>query len=250
MAEPGARPEGIPGSRAHRARSRSAHYAAQLRDRLRGFARVQLFGEVVGFEAGRAKVWFELRDGAGALPCSMWRDEFERARRSARWPTARRSWSAGRLRLLPGLAHRLAVVLASRSSDAARGRRGRPARPARAAAQRAAAEGAVRAAEARCAARRCRATIGVVTRRAAARRATTCWPGCAGAAGRGRLVWAFAPGAGPPRRPGDHARAAGPRGVRGGRRDRRRPRRRLARRPVRVLRRDAVPHGRAAARCR
>ena len=38
--------------------------------------------------------------------------------------------------------------------------------------------------------------------------------------------------------------------LRGGRGDRRRARRRLARRPVRVLRRDAVPHGRAAARCR
>ena len=55
-------------------------------------------------------------------------------------------------------------------------------------------------------------------------------------------------GAGPPRRARDHARAAGPRGLRGGRGDRRRARRRLARRPVRVLRRDAVPHGRAAAR--
>jgi exodeoxyribonuclease VII large subunit len=32
---------------------------------------------VVGFKAGRAKVWFELRDGAGALPCSMWREDFE-----------------------------------------------------------------------------------------------------------------------------------------------------------------------------
>ena len=55
-------------------------------------------------------------------------------------------------------------------------------------------------------------------------------------------------GAGPPRRAGDRPRAAGPRGLRGGRGDRRRARRRLARRPVRVLRRDAVPHRRAAAR--
>jgi exodeoxyribonuclease VII large subunit len=48
-----------------------------LRERLRGFTHVQVFGEVVGFKAGRAKVWFELRDGSGALPCSMWREDFE-----------------------------------------------------------------------------------------------------------------------------------------------------------------------------
>src|SRR3954464_14394825 len=53
------------------------HYAAALRERLRGFARVQVFGEVFGFKAGRAKVWFELRDGGGALPCSMWREDFD-----------------------------------------------------------------------------------------------------------------------------------------------------------------------------
>src|ERR671915_2039227 len=52
-------------------------YAAALRDRLRGFARVQVFGEVFGFKAGRAKVWFELRDATGALPCSMWRRDWE-----------------------------------------------------------------------------------------------------------------------------------------------------------------------------
>ena len=64
----------------------------------------------------------------------------------------------------------------------------------------------------------------------------------------GRAGLGLRPGPGPPRRAGDHPRAAGPRGGRGGRRHRRRARRRLARRPVRVLRRDAVPHGRAAAR--
>src|SRR3954447_15739039 len=52
-------------------------YAAALRERLRGFARVQVFGEVIGFKAGRARVWFELRDGSGALPCSMWRRDFD-----------------------------------------------------------------------------------------------------------------------------------------------------------------------------
>lgn len=53
-------------------------YAAALKDRLRGFTRVQVFGEVFGFKAGRAKVWFELRDASGALPCSMWREDFDK----------------------------------------------------------------------------------------------------------------------------------------------------------------------------
>ena len=47
---------------------------------------------------------------------------------------------------------------------------------------------------------------------------------------------------------GDHAGPAGPGGVRRGRGGDRRARRRLAGRPVRVLRRDAVPDGGAAAR--
>jgi exodeoxyribonuclease VII large subunit len=70
------RPDGIPGS------SLSGpfpvgQYAARLRERLRDFARVQVFGEVFGFKVGRARVWFELRDGAGALPCSMWRGDWD-----------------------------------------------------------------------------------------------------------------------------------------------------------------------------
>jgi exodeoxyribonuclease VII large subunit len=38
---------------------------------------VQLFGEVFGLRTGRARVWFELRDAEGAVPCAMWRDAFE-----------------------------------------------------------------------------------------------------------------------------------------------------------------------------
>jgi len=52
-------------------------YAAQLRSRLREFARVQLVGEVWGFRRGRARVYFELRDARGALPCSMWCSDFD-----------------------------------------------------------------------------------------------------------------------------------------------------------------------------
>jgi exodeoxyribonuclease VII large subunit len=38
---------------------------------------VQLVGEVWGFRASRARVYFELRDAVGALPCSMWLSDFE-----------------------------------------------------------------------------------------------------------------------------------------------------------------------------
>jgi exodeoxyribonuclease VII large subunit len=53
-------------------------YAAQLKRRLQDFARVQLVGEVWGFRLSRVRVYFELRDARGALPCSMWREEFDR----------------------------------------------------------------------------------------------------------------------------------------------------------------------------
>jgi len=52
-------------------------YAGALRERLRGFQRVQIFGEVWNLRLTRARVYFELRDGAGALPCSMWRTDWE-----------------------------------------------------------------------------------------------------------------------------------------------------------------------------
>jgi len=72
-----AAPAGIPGS-ALTGPWPVGVYAARLRARLREFTRVQVFGEVFGFKAGRAKVWFELRDGAGALPCSMWREDWDK----------------------------------------------------------------------------------------------------------------------------------------------------------------------------
>ena len=53
-------------------------YASQLKRRLQDFAQVQLEGEVWGVRPGRARVYFELRDARGALPCSMWRDDFDR----------------------------------------------------------------------------------------------------------------------------------------------------------------------------
>lgn len=52
-------------------------YAAFLRERFREIARVQLVGEVWNVRTSKAKVYFELRDGDGAVPCSMWRDAYE-----------------------------------------------------------------------------------------------------------------------------------------------------------------------------
>jgi exodeoxyribonuclease VII large subunit len=59
-------------------------YAGRLRDRLREFAPVCVMGEVTGARVGRGpNVYFELRDSDGALPCAMWRDDFERSGLSA-----------------------------------------------------------------------------------------------------------------------------------------------------------------------
>jgi hypothetical protein len=79
MASAPHRPEGIPGL-ALTGPFPVGQYAAALRERLRDFSRVQVFGEVFGFKAGRARVWFELRDARGALPCSMWRKDWEALR--------------------------------------------------------------------------------------------------------------------------------------------------------------------------
>ena len=76
IAEQRSRPEGIEGS-PHAGPFPVGAYAAKLRDELRKRARVQLFGEVFGLRTGRARVWFELRDAEGAVPCAMWRDAFE-----------------------------------------------------------------------------------------------------------------------------------------------------------------------------
>ena len=52
-------------------------YAAALRSRLRAFARVQLVGELMNLRIARARVYFELRDAGGAIPCSAWRTDWE-----------------------------------------------------------------------------------------------------------------------------------------------------------------------------
>jgi exodeoxyribonuclease VII large subunit len=52
-------------------------YAAALRAKLRSFARVQLVGELVNLRPSRARVYFELRDSTGAIPCAAWRADWE-----------------------------------------------------------------------------------------------------------------------------------------------------------------------------
>jgi len=52
-------------------------YAAALRSKLRGFAHVQIVGELVNLRAARARVYFELRDATGAIPCAVWRRDWE-----------------------------------------------------------------------------------------------------------------------------------------------------------------------------
>jgi exodeoxyribonuclease VII large subunit len=54
-------------------------YAAALREKLRGFARVQIVGEIANLRPPtRARAYFELRDAGGAIPCAMWRTDWDR----------------------------------------------------------------------------------------------------------------------------------------------------------------------------
>jgi exodeoxyribonuclease VII large subunit len=52
-------------------------YARALRSKLRSFVRVQLVGELVNLRLSRARVYFELRDSTGAIPCAVWRRDWE-----------------------------------------------------------------------------------------------------------------------------------------------------------------------------
>ncbi len=52
-------------------------YAGALRSKLRSLARVQLVGELVNLRPSRARVYFELRDSTGAIPCAAWLGDWE-----------------------------------------------------------------------------------------------------------------------------------------------------------------------------
>src|ERR1700727_1852390 len=52
-------------------------YTAALRLQLRSFTRVQLVGELVNLRSARARVYFELRDSSGAIPCAVWLKDWD-----------------------------------------------------------------------------------------------------------------------------------------------------------------------------
>ena len=73
----GAAPAGVPG---YPGPFPVGRYALKLRERMRQMARVCVVGEVTGARVGKGpNVYFELRDADGALPCAMWRTDFERS---------------------------------------------------------------------------------------------------------------------------------------------------------------------------
>ncbi|MGV1047440.1 MAG: exodeoxyribonuclease VII large subunit, partial [Solirubrobacterales bacterium] len=55
-------------------------YARKLEEEMKKRARVQLMGEVTGVGRSRKRAFFELRDSQGAVPCTMWLNDLERAR--------------------------------------------------------------------------------------------------------------------------------------------------------------------------
>ena len=73
-----ARPDGIRGSSLPGPFPVGA-YARKLQAELRKRARLQLVGEVFNVRRSRTKVYFELRDAAGAIPCSIWCGDFDKA---------------------------------------------------------------------------------------------------------------------------------------------------------------------------
>ena len=190
MAEPRRTPTASPAAAA-RAVARRAQYAARAARPAARLARVQLFGEVLGLQVGRAKVYFELRDGAGALPCSMWRNDLDALGLDGARPTARSRGGRRRLDYYPGSrASSPSFSFARHASCAWRARATCSPRSSGCAAR-----SPPRGCSSRrsgCRARRCRARSASSPARAA-RRATTCSPACAAAAGPGALVWAFAP---------------------------------------------------------
>jgi len=71
------RPDGIAGSSLPGPFPVGA-YAKKLQEELRKRARLQLVGEAWNVKRSKARVYFELRDGDGALPCAMWNDAWEK----------------------------------------------------------------------------------------------------------------------------------------------------------------------------
>ena len=229
------------------ARSRSGSTRRSCATELRERARVQLFGEVFNLRPSRAQGLLRAarrRRRAAVLDVAR-RVRGARAWSPTRWSTARRSSSPAAPTTTPAAA------------------RPRRRSPSRSRGLRIAGEGdllaqleALRrtlAAEGLFEPQKRAGPPGAAARRSAwsparaARRATTCSPGCAGAAGPGGWCGRSRRCRTATRRPRITRALQRPGRGRRGRGDRRRARRRLAGRPVRLLRRDPVPHRRAAA---
>jgi exodeoxyribonuclease VII large subunit len=54
-------------------------YAGKLKDWMRERPRVLLIGEVTGVGRSKVQAYFELRDGDGAVPCAIWKNDLEKA---------------------------------------------------------------------------------------------------------------------------------------------------------------------------
>jgi len=55
-------------------------YAKRLQEEMRKRARVQLMGEVTGVGRSKVQAYFELRDSEGAVPCTIWLNDLEKAK--------------------------------------------------------------------------------------------------------------------------------------------------------------------------
>ena len=218
-------------------------YAARLRRRLQEFARVQLVGEVWGFRESRVRVYFELRDAHGALPCSMWRDDFERL--DVTLADGMRVVVGGGCDYYPG-SGTSSPAFSFAVTELRPRRRGRPAGRAGTAAPASARRGTVRAPEAAAAGR---AAADHRSRHRREREGARRRPGRPAPAGLERAAGlGLRPRPGPPRGAPDRGGAARTGGHAGGGGGDRRPRRGLAGRSLRLLRRGAVPDRGAVAR--
>ena len=152
-------------------------------------ARVQVFGEVSNLGVRAKAVYFELRDQSGALPCSMWRTDYDRI--GVELENGAQVVLAGGCDYYPGSA-------TSSPSFSFRATRLRVAGEGELLAQierlrrKLDSEGLFEPQKAAAPTRRCHAPS-AWSPASGARPATTYWPACAAGAGRGRLVWAFAP---------------------------------------------------------
>ncbi len=70
--DPAAPDDGLPGPFA------VGRYAKEFQGFLRKRPRLKLIGEVTGLRLTAKSVYFELRDAQGAVPCAMWRDDWDK----------------------------------------------------------------------------------------------------------------------------------------------------------------------------